>query len=159
MKVRIKISVTAAAIVLLAAACGGGGGSQKQQSAQNASDKMIEQAASKDDFAAGGKTKIAALGKSEKDKRLVVRFDAAWGTQITVFEWKNSGGAPYAASNEYTFLYASQKANFNSRSSSGMVTEINEDGLWFCKEGETVSETWQQRYDGFKKDRDYKIIE
>ena len=157
--VNFKISVMALAISLVMVSCGGGGQQSAEQKTQNATEKTVQKAVTENEFTAEALSKIASLGKSENDKRLVVRNDAKWGTMISVYEWKN-GEYLYT---EYTFVYPSKKASSYDRPSVGeRVTEKSDSGLWYAESGETSAKSWQEHYDEFKNNpdyRDYKVVE
>jgi len=140
-------------------------GEDKQQQsatmkqAQEVTDRAVQRAATKNDFTAAGKAKIDSLGKSEKGKRLVVRFDAMWGAEITVSTWEEVDGEAYFRQNKYTFYYSSRKASYDSSVKSMGASEKSDDGLWLLKEGAYAKMSWQEYYDRMKKNSDYKVIE
>ena len=155
--VNLKNSLIALlSIGMVMVSCGGGGSKQQsaEQNAQEATDKMVKQAASENDFTAAGKAKIASLGKSEKDKRLVVRSDDKDGCEISVYEWKN-GDYLFIT---YTFFYSSKKEKYDRicKSRQRSIVEKDDNALWYREDYETSAKSWQERYSQFKDDPDYK---
>lgn len=153
MKRLLYITICLVAAIMFAVSCGGNSNKQlKDGDMDQATEKMVKEASKGKDFTKAGKEKLASLGKTEKDKRVVARSDWPKDNKVEIFVVvPDDMGGWY--SEVYHFFYDTEdgKKNYNYKT----YAEKNDDaGLWILTKLSQSYSSWQEAYDKYKDNGD-----
>lgn len=114
---------------------------------------MVSEYTNIDDYKEETIKKMQSLGKSIKDKILIILEDSRTQTTYHVLVFEDGKNIE----NLYYYFYLKNTANFESISKG--YEEVDNEALWIKTSVDVLDRTWQQLYKSFSHMRGYTIVE